>query len=406
MIEINGRFTNAKIFAQTALQTAVDQIQELTDQAFMAGTKVRIMPDYHAGKGCVIGTTIQLQDRVVPNLVGIDVGCGVFVAQLDVTTVDFAQLDAIIRTYVPSGQDIHKEVSPSRHFVEFEGKQFRASGLKDDYTNLSLGTLGGGNHFIELAKDEDDQHYLLIHTGSRYVGAKVANWHQKRAYENLRREDLTEKIEAMKQQGRQQEIQSMIQAYKEQTPFVPKDLSYLEGKAFHDYIHDMKIAQQFARMNRWTIAETIAKQMDWHFTDTFDTIHNYIDTETMTLRKGAVRANKDEKLVIPMNMRDGSLICIGKGNAEWNYSAPHGAGRMFSRRAAKKALNMADFKDTMQGIWTTSVNEETLDEAPMAYKPMTEITSVIGETVDIVKVIKPVYNFKASEAAKPYERKR
>lgn len=406
MIEINGRFTNAKIFAQTALQTAVDQIQELTDQAFMAGTKVRIMPDYHAGKGCVIGTTIQLQDRVVPNLVGIDVGCGVFVAQLDVTTVDFAQLDAIIRTYVPSGQDIHKEVSPSRHFVEFEGKQFRASGLKDDYTNLSLGTLGGGNHFIELAKDEDDQHYLLIHTGSRYVGAKVANWHQKRAYENLRREDLTEKIEAMKQQGRQQEIQSMIQAYKEQTPFVPKDLSYLEGEAFHDYIHDMKIAQQFARMNRWTIAETIAKQMDWHFTDTFDTIHNYIDTETMTLRKGAVRANKDEKLVIPMNMRDGSLICIGKGNAEWNYSAPHGAGRMFSRRAAKKALNMADFKETMQGIWTTSVNEETLDEAPMAYKPMTEITSAIRETVDIVKVIKPVYNFKASEAAKPYERKR
>jgi len=405
LIEINGRFTNAKIFAQTALQTAVDQIQELTDQAFMAGTKVRIMPDYHAGKGCVIGTTIQLQDRVVPNLDGTDVGCGVFVAQLDVTTVDFAQLDAIIRTYVPSGQDIHKEVSPSRHFVEFEGKQFRASGLKDDYTNLSLGTLGGGNHFIELAKDEDDQHYLLIHTGSRYVGAKVANWHQKRAYDNLRREDLTEKIEAMKQQGRQQEIQSMIQAYKEQTPFIPKDLSYLEGEAFYDYIHDMKIAQQFARMNRWTIAETIAKQMDWHFTDTFDTIHNYIDTETMTLRKGAVRANKDEKLVIPMNMRDGSLICIGKGNAEWNYSAPHGAGRMFSRRTAKKALNMADFKDTMQGIWTTSVNEETLDEAPMAYKPMTEITSAIGETVDIVKVIKPVYNFKASEAAKPYERK-
>jgi len=364
------------------------------------------MPDYHAGKGCVIGTTIQLQNRVVPNLVGVDVGCGVFVAELNETGIDFSKLDATIRAHIPSGQDIHQEVSPARHFVEFEGKQFVASGLKDDYTNLSLGTLGGGNHFIELAKDEDDQHYLLIHTGSRYVGAKVANWHQKRAYENLRREDLTEKIEAMKQQGRQQEIQSMIQAYKEQTPFVPKDLSYLEGEAFHDYIHDMKIAQQFARMNRWTIAETIAKQMDWHFTDTFDTIHNYIDTETMTLRKGAVRANKDEKLVIPMNMRDGSLICIGKGNAEWNYSAPHGAGRMFSRRAAKKALNMADFKDTMQGIWTTSVNEETLDEAPMAYKPMTEITSAIGETVDIVKVIKPVYNFKASEAAKPYERKR
>lgn len=405
LIEINGRFTDAKIFAQTALQTAIDQIQELTDQAFMAGTKVRIMPDYHAGKGCVIGTTIQLQNRVVPNLVGIDVGCGVFVAQLDVLTVDFAKLDSIIRTHVPSGQEIHKEVSPARQFLEFEGKQFRASGLKDDYTNLSLGTLGGGNHFIELAKDVEEQHYLLIHTGSRYVGAKVANWHQKRAYENLRRQDLTEKIAELKRQGREKDIQPMIRAYKEQNPVVPKELAYLEGDYFHDYIHDMKIAQQFARMNRWTIAETIAKQMGWHFTDTFDTIHNYIDTETMTLRKGAVRANKGEKLVIPMNMRDGSLICIGKGNAEWNYSAPHGAGRMYSRRAAKKALNMNDFKDTMQGIWTTSVNEETLDEAPMAYKPMTEIISAIGETVDIVKVIKPVYNFKASEAAKPYERK-
>ncbi len=405
LIEINGRFTDAKIFAQTALQTAIDQIQELTDQAFMAGTKVRIMPDYHAGKGCVIGTTIQLQNRVVPNLVGIDVGCGVFVAQLDVLTVDFAKLDSIIRTHVPSGQEIHMEVSPARQFLEFEGKQFRASGLKDDYTNLSLGTLGGGNHFIELAKDEEEQHYLLIHTGSRYVGAKVANWHQKRAYENLRRQDLTEKIAELKRQGREKDIQPMILAHKEQNPVVPKELAYLEGDYFHDYIHDMKIAQQFARMNRWTIAETIAKEMGWHFTDTFDTIHNYIDTETMTLRKGAVRANKGEKLVIPMNMRDGSLICIGKGNAEWNYSAPHGAGRMFSRRAAKKALNMNDFKDTMQGIWTTSVNEETLDEAPMAYKPMTEIISAIGETVDIVKVIKPVYNFKASEAAKPYERK-
>lgn len=405
LIEINGRFTDAKIFAQTALQTAIDQIQELTDQAFMAGTKVRIMPDYHAGKGCVIGTTIQLQNRVVPNLVGIDVGCGVFVAQLDVLTVDFAKLDSIIRTHVPSGQEIHKEVSPARQFLEFEGKQFRASGLKDDYTNLSLGTLGGGNHFIELAKDVEEQHYLLIHTGSRYVGAKVANWHQKRAYENLRRQDLTEKIAELKRQGREKDIQPIIRAYKEQNPVVPKELAYLEGDYFHDFIHDMKIAQQFARMNRWTIAETIAKQMGWHFTDTFDTIHNYIDTETMTLRKGAVRANKGEKLVIPMNMRDGSLICIGKGNAEWNYSAPHGAGRMYSRRAAKKALNMNDFKDTMQGIWTTSVNEETLDEAPMAYKPMTEIISAIGETVDIVKVIKPVYNFKASEAAKPYERK-
>lgn len=405
MIEIKGRYTEAKIYAETALPSAIDQIQELTNQAFMTGTKVRIMPDYHAGKGCVIGTTIHLQERVVPNLVGVDVGCGVFVAQLDVTTVNYEKLDAIIRTYVPSGQEVHKELSPDRHFLAFKGKQFKATGLKDEYTNLSLGTLGGGNHFIELAKDEENQYYLLIHTGSRYIGAKVANWHQKRAYENLRQQDLTGKIEDFKQQGREKEIQAMIQAYKKKHPAVPKELAYLEGEYFHDYIHDMKIAQQFAQMNRWTIAETIAKHMDWQLIDTFDTIHNYIETETMTLRKGAVRANKGEMLVIPMNMRDGSLICIGKGNADWNHSAPHGAGRMYSRRAAKKALNMEDFKETMQGIWTTSVNEETLDEAPMAYKPMAEITSVIGETVDIIKVIKPVYNFKASEAAKPYERK-
>ncbi|MBD8521731.1 RtcB family protein [Lysinibacillus fusiformis] len=405
MIEIKGRYTEAKIYAETALPSAIDQIQELTNQAFMSGTKVRIMPDYHAGKGCVIGTTIHLQERVVPNLVGVDVGCGVFVAKLDVTTVDYEKLDTIIRTYVPSGQEVHKELSPDRQFLAFEGKQFKASGFKDEYTNLSLGTLGGGNHFIELAKDEENQYYLLIHTGSRYVGAKVANWHQKRAYDNLRQQDLTEKIEDFKQQGREKEIQAMIQAYKEKHPAVPKELAYLEGEYFHDYIHDMKIAQQFAQMNRWTIAETIAKHMDWQLIDTFDTIHNYIETETMTLRKGAVRANKGEMLVIPINMRDGSLICIGKGNADWNHSAPHGAGRMYSRRAAKKALNMEDFKETMQGVWTTSVNEETLDEAPMAYKPMEEITSVIGETVDIIKVVKPVYNFKASEATKPYERK-
>ncbi|MEB2280989.1 RtcB family protein [Lysinibacillus xylanilyticus] len=405
MIQIKGRFTEAKIYSNTALQSAIDQIKELANQAFMAGTKVRIMPDYHAGKGCVIGTTIQLQNRVVPNLVGVDVGCGVFVAELNEKDIDFSKLDTTIRAHIPSGQNIHQEVSSARHFVEFEGRQFVASGLKDDYTNLSLGTLGGGNHFIELAKDEAGTHYLLIHTGSRYVGAKVANWHQKRAYETLQQGDLKDKIAELKYQGREKEIQAMIKAFKEQNPIVPKDLAYLEGEYFHDYIHDMKIAQQYARMNRWTIAETISKHMNWRFNETFDTIHNYIDTETMTLRKGAVRANKGEKLVIPMNMRDGSLICMGKGNADWNYSAPHGAGRMYSRRAAKEALNMEDFKEMMQGIWTTSVNEETLDEAPMAYKPMSEITSVLEETADIIKVITPVYNFKASEAVKPYERK-
>lgn len=222
----------------------------------------------------------------------------------------------------------------------------------------------------------------------------------------LRHQDVTAIIERLKVDGREQEIQSTIEAYKAQNPVIPKDLAYLEGQYFDDYIHDMKIAQRYAVINRWTVAETIAQHMEWTYTDTFDTIHNYIDTDTMTLRKGAVRANEGEKLVIPMNMRDGSLICIGKGNAEWNYSAPHGAGRVYSRRMAKKELTMDAFKETMQGIWTTSVTEDTLDEAPMAYKPMEEITSVIGETVDIIKAIKPVYNFKASEEQKPYMRRK
>ncbi|MEG0450697.1 MAG: RtcB family protein [Lysinibacillus sp.] len=405
MIHVKGKYTEAKIYAMASLQTAIDQIKELTNQSFMTGTKVRIMPDYHAGKGCVIGTTIQLNNRVVPNLVGIDVGCGVFVAEIDATDVDYALLDSTIRKFVPSGNETHEEVSPERAYGEFEGKQFIASGFKDDYTNLSLGTLGGGNHFIELAKDDEGKYYLLIHTGSRYVGAKVANWHQKRAFESLRQEDLTERIAEMKSKGQAQHIQAMIKEYKQQNPVVPKELSYLEGTAFDDYIHDMKIAQNYARMNRQIIARTIAEHMGWAYIDTFDTIHNYIETETMTLRKGAVRANKGEKLVIPLNMRDGSLICVGKGNPEWNNSAPHGAGRVFSRRVAKEQLNMTDFKQTMEGIWTTSVTEETLDEAPMAYKSADEITSMIGDTVDILKVIKPVYNFKASEEVVSYRRK-
>lgn len=406
MIHVNGKYTDANIYTNTPLQTAIDQIQELTNQPFMAGTKIRIMPDYHAGKGCVIGTTIKLNNHVVPNLVGVDVGCGVFVAEINQEHIDFAKLDRTVREFIPSGTDIHKNASPSRNFEEFDRSQFIASGLQNEYTNLSLGTLGGGNHFIELAKDENEKHYLLIHTGSRYVGAKVANWHQKRAFELLRRDDVAMIIEELKEQGREQEIQTMIEAYKQQNPVIPKELAYLKDEAFHDYLHDMKIAQKFAKMNRWVIAETIARHMGWSYSDTFDTIHNYIEIETMTLRKGAVRANKDEKLVIPLNMRDGSLICIGKGNEDWNYSAPHGAGRLYSRRVAKQALTMKDFQDTMQGIWTTSVNEETLDEAPMAYKPMSEITSVINDTVDIVKLIKPVYNFKASEEKKPYVRRK
>lgn len=397
MIEIKGQYTDALIYTNNPQEAAISQIEELVNQPFMEGAKVRIMPDYHAGKGCVIGTTIALNNRVVPNLVGVDVGCGVFVAEIEETAVDFDQLDRTIRQFVPAGNDIHEEASNIRSTEQFANDLFVASGLHNDYTNRSLGTLGGGNHFIELAKDEEGKHYLLIHTGSRYVGSKIANWHQNRAYESLRRIDLTEKIEELKAAGRYQEIQRMITEYKDENPIISKELAYLEGDLFADYIADMKLAQQFAHENRQMIARIIGEKMKWEYGLQFDSVHNYIDIDSMILRKGAVRAGAGEQLVIPMNMRDGSLICIGKGSAAWNESAPHGAGRIFSRSAAMKNLSMEDFKQTMHGIWTTSVSEETLDEAPMAYKPMQEIMDQIGETVEIQKRIIPVYNFKASD---------
>ena len=405
MIHIQGKHTDAVIYTNNPQASAIEQIETLVDQPFMSGAKVRIMPDYHAGKGCVIGTTIALNGRVVPNLVGVDVGCGVFVAEIGNKEIDFNRLDTTIRQFVPSGNDIHEEVNKTRNSEPFANDLFLTTGLHNEYTNRSLGTLGGGNHFIEIAKDENNVHYLLIHTGSRYVGARVAKWHQIRAFETLQRINLTNKIDELKAAGRHNEIQQMILAYKDEHPVVPKELAYLEGDLFDDYIHDMKLAQQFAHANRQTIATIIAEHMRWEYVSQFDSVHNYIDTDAMILRKGAVRAAAGEQLVIPMNMRDGSFICVGKGNADWNESAPHGAGRIYSRSAARKNLSLDDFKQTMSGIWTTSVSGETLDEAPMAYKPMEEIATQIGETVDIQKRIVPVYNFKASEQAPRYRRK-
>jgi len=264
-----------------------------------------------------------------------------------------------------------------------------------------LGTLGGGNHFVEMSVDSEGSHYVTIHTGSRYVGAKIASYYQKVAISKLRQHDLTEIIEQLKAEGRQKEIQTAIQNYKEKNPVIPNDLAYLEGEDFHDYIHDMRLAQAFAKANREEIARAIIENMGFEELDRFDTVHNYIDTENMILRKGAVSAQKGERLIIPINMRDGSILAVGKGNEDWNFSAPHGAGRVLSRTKAMKTLRMEDFHQTMAGIWTTSVSEETLDEAPMAYKPMNEILEKIEETAEIVTFIKPVYNFKASEKYVP-----
>ncbi|CAH2716190.1 RNA-splicing ligase RtcB [Neobacillus rhizosphaerae] len=403
MIKITGLQTEAKIFSNYPQETALEQIQELCNQAFLKDTKISIMPDYHAGKGCVIGTTIQLKDTVVPNLVGVDVGCGVLTVKIQDKKVDFNELDNIIRTYVPSGQELHSDETVGFINTSFPAiQEFKAEHILNENRSLySLGTLGGGNHFIEISVDSDGYHYLTIHTGSRYVGAKIATYYQKVAISKLRQHDLTEIIEKLKGEGRNKEIQTVIQSYKEKNPVIPNDLAYLEGEDFQHYIHDMKLAQSFAKANREEIARSITDNMGFEEMDRFDTVHNYIDTDNLILRKGAVSAQKGERLIIPINMRDGSILAVGKGNEEWNYSAPHGAGRVLSRTKAMKTLNMEDFHNTMKDVWTTSVSEETLDEAPMAYKSMNEILEKVEETVEIAGFIKPVYNFKASEKFNP-----
>lgn len=402
MIQISGSQTEAKVFSNHPQEEALEQIKELCNQPFLKDTKIRIMPDYHAGKGCVIGTTIELKDKVVPNLVGVDVGCGVLTVKLATRNIDYQKLDHIIRTFVPSGQDIHTDESVKNIVTEFPAvEEFKASRiLSENRSKYSLGTLGGGNHFIELSVD-DQGHYLTIHTGSRYVGSRIATHYQKLAIAKLAKEDVTAIVEQMKEEGRHKEIQSFLQSYKKENPAIPPDLAYLEGDDFSDYIHDMKLAQQFAKANREEIARTITEQMRFDVVDMFDTVHNYIDTENLILRKGAVSARLGERLIIPINMRDGSILATGKGNEEWNCSAPHGAGRVLSRTKAMKTLKMEDFQQTMKGIWSTSVTEETLDEAPMAYKPMKEILEKIEETAEIKHFIKPVYNFKASDKFNP-----
>lgn len=408
MIKITGSQTEAKVFSNYPQETALEQIQELCNQDFLKDTKISIMPDYHAGKGCVIGTTIQLKDKVVPNLVGVDVGCGVLTVKLNDKKVDFNKLDQVIRTYVPSGMEIHSDETVRFIKTSFPSKEeFKAEHILSQNKSLySLGTLGGGNHFIEVSVDTDGHHYLTIHTGSRYVGARIATYYQKVAISKLRTHDLTEMIVQLKAEGRHKEIQAAIESHKEKNPAIPNDLAYLEGEDFHHYIHDMRLAQAFAKANREEIARAITDNMGFEEVDRFDTVHNYIDTENLILRKGAVSAQKGERLIIPINMRDGSILAVGKGNEDWNYSAPHGAGRVLSRTKAMKTLNMDDFHNTMKGIWTTSVSEETLDEAPMAYKSMNEILEKVEETVEIASFIKPVYNFKASEKYTPVRYKK
>ena len=406
MLEIQGTFATAKVFAKTVDETALAQIELLCCQEFTKGAKIRIMPDVHAGKGCTIGFTADLGEMVIPNIVGVDIGCGMLCVKLGKVEIDFEAFDQVVRQYIPCG----RETQEGRlvHYPQLQQMHCYRNLKQTKRIERSLGSLGGGNHFIELDKDEEGCVYLVIHTGSRNLGKQVAELYQALAYDIARGADhLFEKqqqlIEEYKAAGRRGEIQAaLVQMKKEfqhKESAVPKDLCYLTGEYRKKYLEDMAVCQAFATLNReliaWLILTNYFSKSLADF-EHFETIHNYIDLENNIVRKGAVSAKKGEMLLIPINMRDGSLICIGKGNEDWNCSAPHGAGRLLSRTEAEKTLSMEAYKAAMEGIFTTCVNERTLDESPMAYKDASEIVEGIAPTADIVKAIKPIYNFKAN----------
>jgi RNA-splicing ligase RtcB len=400
MFEIRGKVNTAICYAKVVEEEAIEQIRRMCDYEFIKGSQIRIMPDVHAGKGCTIGTTMTVIDKAVPNIVGVDIGCGMYTVNLGRNSIDFEEMDKAAH-FIPSGMNV------------WEGRQERFDlGDLRCYRSLrntkrlerSLGTLGGGNHFIEIDQASDGTNYLIIHTGSRNLGKQVAEIYQQLAVElNKGKEIYFQQrdtiIAEYKATGKRQEIQAALEAisWEKKETGVPEDLCSLYGPYFEDYLHDVEICQRFARRNREKIAEIILTRTRMTSTDTFHTIHNYIDTDEMVLRKGAIAAHSGEKVLIPINMRDGSVLAVGKGNPEWNYSAPHGAGRVMSRKKAKENLSMEEYRDVMAGIYTTSVNESTIDEAPMAYKSLEDIIDVIKESVDVIEVLKPIYNFKASD---------
>lgn len=393
MIEIKGKYNTAKVFTDNVEEKAAEQILELCSEEFAKDSRIRIMPDTHAGAGCTIGTTMTIKDKVVPNLVGVDIGCGMFVSMIGKESVDFSKLDKVIRSCVPSGFDVRETPHEYNRFVDIYNLKCKEH-VDLKRAALSIGTLGGGNHFIEINKDEDENIYLVVHSGSRHLGKQIAEYYQHRAAKVVTRVSNEAIIAELKSKGKTREIQAELDKKKIK---INRALAYLEGQSFDDYIHDMRIAQKFAEYNRKAIAEVLINKMGFNVGDSFTTIHNYIDPDEMILRKGAISAKRGEVVIIPINMRDGSIIATGKGNDDWNLSAPHGAGRLMSRKQAKLKLSMEEFKKSMEGIYTTSLSKETLDEAPFAYKPMEEIIANIQDTVEINKIIKPVYNFKASE---------
>lgn len=379
-----------KIFAETFEYEAYEQIRNLLEFEAYNDSKIRIMPDAHAGKGCTVGTTIQITDKVTPNLVGVDIGCGMLTVKLKDKSIDLQRLDEVISQFIPCGFNVHESKKADFDFTNL----VCAKNVDLKRALVSIGSLGGGNHFIEIEHGESGL-YLVIHSGSRKLGGDVCKYYQDKAFRNANEmgKIFKEIVERLKKEGRQKDIEQEIKNIKK--PSANKDLAYLVDRDFNDYMNDMQIVQRFAILNRATMADIIIKRYGLHEDSRFETIHNYIDFNRMILRKGAVSAEKGEKLLIPINMRDGSLLCVGKGNEDWNYSAPHGAGRLMSRSRAKQQISMQEFSDSMAGVYTSSVCVDTIDEAPQAYKTIEEISSAIIETVDITEILKPIYNFKA-----------
>lgn len=384
----NGK--EIKIYASTLEDAAFEQIKELGEFEPYQDSKIRIMPDCHAGVGCTIGTTMEIKDKITPNLVGVDIGCGMLTIKLKETEIDLQKLDSVINEFVPSGFNIHSEPK-----ADFDFDKLIAKNLNIERAKLSIGSLGGGNHFIEVGKNSKGELFLVIHSGSRNIGGQVAKYYQAIAIDNLtdNKKERIELIERLTKEGKQKDISEELKKLKKTN--INKDLAYLTGLEFDNYMHDMELMQKYAVLNRKTIANIILKEAGLTEDESFETIHNYIDFKRMILRKGAVSAENGEKVLIPINMRDGSIVAKGKGNADWNYSGPHGAGRLMSREEAQRKLNFDEFKEQMKDVYSTSVLHETLDEAPNAYKPMGEILEAIEDTAEIIDIIKPIYNFKA-----------
>ncbi|MDE7098467.1 MAG: RtcB family protein [Ruminococcus sp.] len=400
MIILNGKYNSAKVFTEIIEQDAIAQIISLCNQPMSEGAKIRIMPDVHAGAGCTIGTTMTIKDKAVANLVGVDIGCGMETVILKEKHIELQKLDKLIYQKIPSGFDIREKTHRYAEQIDLT-QLYCYEHINPIRAEKSIGTLGGGNHFIEADKGSDGRIYIVIHSGSRHLGVETAKYYQNEAYNRLNKcskADIDELIARLKAENKHKQIESELKKLTSvKRTDVPKHLAYTEGELFQQYIHDMKIVQEFAMLNRKAMMNEIIKGMGVHVVEEFTTIHNYIDTENMILRKGAVSAQAGERLLIPINMRDGSLVCTGKGNPDWNFSAPHGAGRLMSRSKAKETFTVSEFKKQMNGIYTTSVSSATLDECPMVYKPIDDIISNIGDTVEINDIIKPIYNFKAGE---------